>query len=498
MEQPAQRVFWGAACIKGMIVIGADASNAFGEAPAPKAPLYVTVDQPYREWWRSLGRGEIPPNYVLPVRHALQGHPESPRLWAKHIDTIIQKYIGLKPTTHEPCLYHGEYKGFEILFLRQVDDFAVASKNVQICHDIINDISDHLSEKMKILGVIDRYNGVQVDQTTDYIKIHNTEYISKILQRHNWLQDKDRETPNITTPMRSDSKYITQLETSSGPDTQDEKDALQQSMNFSYRQALGEILYAMVTCRPDISFSVIKLSQYANNPAEIHYQALKNVFRYLRTTIDHGLYFWRTSPLLDFDLPNSEYPRQYHYENSQPDEVNKPQNILYGYMDSDWAGDVSHRRSVSGIAILLAGAVVSYKSKLQPTVALSSTEAEFAAASEAGKIVLYLRTILEEINVPQEHATTLYEDNDGALLMANAGQPTRRTRHIDIRYFALLDWVERDLLALEEIHSPENCSDPLTKAVGKNDFWKHYDILMGRKIPKFVEKRTYRHSLATR
>ena len=89
--------------------------------------------------------------------------------------------------------------------------------------------------------------------------------------------------------------------------------------------------------------------------------------------------------------------------------------------------------------------------------------------------------------MPQDHATTLYEDNDGTLLMANAGQPTRRTRHIDIRHFALLDWVELDLLALEEINSPENFSDPLTKSVGKNDFWKHYDILMRRKVPKFVE-----------
>ena len=143
-----------------MIVVGADASNAFGEAPAPKASLYVTVDQSYQEWWQSLGRGDIPPGFILPVRHALQGHHESPRLWAKHIDAIIRQHIGLTPTTHELCLYNGTYKGYEILFLRQVDDFAVASTNVDICHDIINHISEHLNEKMKILGVVDRCNGV--------------------------------------------------------------------------------------------------------------------------------------------------------------------------------------------------------------------------------------------------------------------------------------------------------------------------------------------------
>ena len=298
--------------------------------------------------------------------------------------------------------------------------------------------------------------------------------------------------------MRSDNKYITSLENAIGPTSPEDKNSLEQRMGFSYRQALGEILYAMITCRPDISFAVIKLSQYSNNPAEEHYQALKNTFRYLRSTIDHGLYFWRKTPLLNLNLPAGQYPRQFHYENPHPDQINMPQNILHGYTDSDWASDVTHRRSVSGIALLFAGAVVAYKSKLQPTVALSSTEAEFAAASEAGKMILYLRSILDEINVPQENATTLYEDNDGALLMANAGQPTRRTRHIEIRQFALLDWVERDLLLLMEIASPDNCADPFTKPVGKTAFWKHYDILMGRKVPKFVEKRTYKHSLATR
>ena len=103
-------------------------------------------------------------------------------------------------------------------------------------------------------------------------------------------------------------------------------------------------------------------------------------------------------------------------------------NTLFGAVDSDFAGYTTHRRSVSGIVLLLAGGTIFYKTKCQETVSLSSTEAEFIVASEAGKYILYIRTILKEIGIPQTMATILYhEDNQGALLMANAQQPTKRT-----------------------------------------------------------------------
>ena len=98
---------------------------------------------------------------------------------------------------------------------------------------------------------------------------------------------------------------------------------------------------------------------------------------------------------------------------------------------------------------MLAGAAVVYKTWFQSTIALSSTEDEFVAASDARKMALYLHTLLDKIGVPHQEAFLLYEENSGAFLMAHAGNPTERTQHIDIRHFALLDWVERDLVRLE-------------------------------------------------
>jgi hypothetical protein len=120
---------------------------------------------------------------------------------------------------------------------------------------------------------------------------------------------------------------------------------------------------------------------------------------------------------------------------------------------------------------MLAGGVIVYKSKYhQPTIALLSTEAEFTAASEAGKTTLYLRSILHELGFSQYLPTLLYKDNTGALHMAKAQQPTRRTRHMDTKYFALQDWVEHDQIDVTQIGTANNISDAFTKALGRIKF----------------------------
>lgn len=156
-------------------------------------------------------------------------------------------------------------------------------------------------------------------------------------------------------------------------------------------------------------------------------------------------------------------------------------------MDSDWAGDTVKRKSLSRIVILFAGGAIAYKSKYQEVIALSTTEAEFVAACDAAKIILFFRSIFEDLGIPQEDATILYEDNTGALMMANAQQPTKRTRHMDIKHFSLLDWVERDLLLLQNISTHDNAADAMTKFLGRQLFYRHFDTYMGRRIPSYVQ-----------
>ena len=484
LAQTGSRIFWALSAVQGLLVVGADASNAFAEAPAPKAPLYVYADEQYREWWMDKGNPEIPKNYVLPVNHALQGHPESPRLWSKLIDRIIRDHVGLQPTTHEPCLYSGEINGTPVYLLRQVDDFAVASKDVDISNTVISKISEKLSVPMHNLGIINRFNGVDISQTQEFIKVSNETYIAKLLENYEW-SEKEKKNSNTPTPMKDDSAYLNRIDTEVGPNPQTHKKEyiqLENKMGFKYRKLLGELLFCMVTCRPDISFPIIKLAKFSNQPGEIHYLALKGVLRYLRATIKEGLHYWRKKTAFPDLLPLANQPT---LSRIQHPHLDQNPNYVLGFTDADWAHDVQTRKSVTGIVMFFAGAAIYYKSKYQTTVAQSSTEAEFMSACDAGKISLYLRSILDELGLHQDLATILYEDNQGALLMGNAGMPTRRTRHMDIKYFSLQEWVEQDLIVLHDIESTSNVSDMFTKQLGKILFHKHNDTVMGRKFPKY-------------
>ena len=381
LEQPGSRVFWACAAYLQLLVIGADASNAFAEAPPPVAPLYVTVDQQFREWWENKGREPIPEGYVVQVLHALQGHPESPRLWATMIDKIIREIAQLKPCTHEPCLYYGIVDNEIVLFLRQVDDFAVACRDPNIANNVIDIISSQLSAPMKKLGVISRYNGVDVDQCEDYIKIHHETYLRKVLDNHEWLNDTFK-PPQNPIPMKESGSYQKILDLAIPPANEKEAEILSKEMGFTYRQVLGEVLFCMVTCRPDISFAVIKLSKFAVNPAKEHYLAMKYLCRYLRATISDGIIYWRKSSQNHEFLKKSTIPQNFHQKVENP---NNDSKALIGSADSDWATDYNDRKSVTGFVMYFAEGAVHYKTKFQREKAFSSTEAELVAACEAGK-----------------------------------------------------------------------------------------------------------------
>ena len=492
LDQVGARLFWATAAIRNYIVIGSDASNAFAEAPPPKAPLYVRIDENYKRWYRSKfpDKPSLPDDYVLRVRKALQGHPESPRLWATLIDNLLKK-LNLQPCTHEKNLYYtNNYNntGKKILFLRQVDDFAIACEDKELADTVIQDINSKMSIEIKHLGVITRYNGVDIDQRREFIQLHAATYINKLITQHEWLLTDETPMHTLPLPMDPSNKYQHALETAE-PLSVEDKQQLEKEVGFTYRQAVGEIIYAMVTCRPDVSFAIIKLSQYATKPAAIHYDALKLLYQYLAATKHEGIYYWRESPRED--LPKGNVPvlalDNNYDEKGVQQRITPDKSILQSYVDSDHASDSSHRRSVSGFHCKLAGGVVLYKTKIQTVVAQSSTEAEFIAAAEAGKNILYLRTIMQEIGLEQCHASILYEDNQGALLMAQAGQPTRRTKHIDIKYFALQQWVEQDLLIFHRINTTDNSSDALTKATPRSLFYRHNQHIMGKIKPQYVQ-----------
>ncbi len=155
------------------------------------------------------------------------------------------------------------------------------------------------------------------------------------------------------------------------------------------------------------------------------------------------------------------------------------------YADLDWATCPKTRWSFGGACSRLAGGTIAYKYKFQPTVAGSSTEAEFMAAYDTGKMILFGQSILWDLGIPQEAAMVMHKDNDACTAIGNAQKPTPRTRHMDIKYFLLCNWVKRDLMHLERVDTKMNMVDMFTKSLPRLMFHCHADYLMGHAPPKY-------------
>ena len=481
IEQPISRLFYALCAHFNLIILTTDAVNAFANADAPTIPTYVRIDDAYYEWYFNKFGVQLNRSHCLPAQHALQGHPESPRLWEEYINRILKDKLNLSPTTHERSIYSGFFNGHRILLKRQVDDIAIAAPTQQIAQEIIEIIgkSVHIEGK----DLLTKFNGVEVDQTREYIRIHCATYISNVLSKHGWdtVSDADH---SIKEPIPT--TMFKQIDLDQGPpEKSPEAVALEKEFGFSYRSLLGELMYSYVICRLDIGYILTKLSQFSQAPAAIHYSCLKRVTLYLRETKDWGIVYWRSQPYAI--LPIGSF---------KPLEINDPTLPafpsstdplqLVGYVDASHATDIKTRRSVTGFILTLCGGAICYRSKVQTSVATSSTESEFVAAVTASKAVLYLRSVLKQLGCEQLFPTPMYEDNEAAILMINASKPTVRARHIDIQHFAIQEWKLRGDIIFFHIPGVINMSDAMTKAVGWILHTRHNRRAMGHHLPIYV------------
>jgi hypothetical protein len=178
----------------------------------------------------------------------MQGHPESPRLWEKHADAILRD-LGLTPTTHEPCLYSGTIAGKRVIFKRQVDDFAIAALDEEMADILLDLIDDQLSIPLKRQGLLDMFNGIDVTQTRDYIKINCHTYINKFCEKYlnMWLH-KVPMTENRPTPLPTNATWIKKFNAAAGPADPKQQLQLATKIEIKYKGGIGELIWAMTTC----------------------------------------------------------------------------------------------------------------------------------------------------------------------------------------------------------------------------------------------------------
>jgi Reverse transcriptase (RNA-dependent DNA polymerase) len=480
IEQPCMRVFFALCATHSMVVYGADATNAFANSPPPSLPTFVNIDDAYFEWYRARHGKDLDRRQVLPVLHALQGHPESGHLWERLIDDLLCG-LGLTSTTHERNLYRGFVEGSDVLLCRQVDDLAIGTCS-PVAYDYITDAIGKRIELTK-LGLLERFNGVDIRQTREYIQISCSTYIEQMLSIHGCLKPKqgeDGDKPIEPLPQ----SMVDEMQNSTGPaEGTPAHKQLEKQMTFNYRNAVGELVWVFIVARIDLAFAAAFLTRFSSAPAAVHYRACTRIMTYLRMTKDWGLVYWRPTPLEH--LPPGTLKL---YVDPQPRDLSRfpaysDPTALVAFADAAHATDLKRRRSVSGFCCVLAGAAVAYKSKLQPVIATSSTEAEFVCAVQAAKTVKYLRTILKELHVEQTGPTIIYEDNMAAIAMVNSAKPTPRSRHIDTQYYAIQHWKERRIVALSHIPGVLCPADALTKPLARILHHRHSRRLMGHYGP---------------
>ncbi|XP_057851979.2 secreted RxLR effector protein 161-like [Cryptomeria japonica] len=238
----------------------------------------------------------------------------------------------------------------------------------------------------------------------------------------------------LSTPMEQNLKL-------SSNDSSDLVDAT------SYRQLVGSLIYATTT-RPDISFSVGVLSRFMQQPRATHWLAAKRVLRYLQGTQNYGLKYSKISKF-----------------------------SLLSYSDSDYAGDMDDGKSTSGYLMSLGSVVISWKSKKQPVPTLSSAEAEYIAASEATREILWLRRILADLQEPQASSTPLFIDNQSTIKMAKNPVFHDRTKHINTKIHFIRHYVKDGSISLQYCATTDQPADILTKALGRVKFEKFREMI---------------------
>ncbi len=209
IDQTSSHLFYAVTARKNLLAFGADISNAFTEALPPKQGFYLQPDKAFHDWWvNHKYQPPIPPNHVIPALSAMQGHPEAPRLWEKHSDAILHG-LRLTPTVHEACLYLGTIESNQIVFKRQVDDFAIAASDECTTNILLDMIDDELSIPLKRQGLLDTFNGINVTLTKYYIKINCHTYINKFCKKYlaTWL-NKVHVSKNQPTTLPTDTTWI--------------------------------------------------------------------------------------------------------------------------------------------------------------------------------------------------------------------------------------------------------------------------------------------------
>ena len=374
------------------------------------------------------------PEMVCHLKRALYGLKQAPRQWYKKMDQLLLS-LGFVRSEVDHCLFYLTRDGVKHVIPVYVDDQLLA------CNDrpTLDWVKSELAKAfpMKDLGPIKDYLGLEAvrDRPNRRLYLSQTKLLKRVLERFFMSGSKP-----VSTPLDSGVP----LSTSMSPQTEEEQLMMKK---VPYLSAVGSLMYLAVGTRPDIAQAVGALGQFNSNPGLGHWHGVQRVLRYLCGTQDHKLCLGRSPEDSPLTLPSSV--------------------CLTGYSDSDYAGahDGLARRSTSGYVFYLGGGAVSWSSKRQTSVALSTTEAEYIASVHAGQEGVWLRSLLAELGYPQSGPTVLNMDSQSAIAVGKNPEHHSRMKHLEIRWHWIRRMIQDKVFAPKYITTNVMVADLLTKSL---------------------------------
>ncbi|KAI5084902.1 hypothetical protein GOP47_0001071 [Adiantum capillus-veneris] len=367
-------------------------------------------------------------NYVCRLLKVLYGLKQSPRQWYQRFHQCMIT-LGYARFQSDANVYSRHSAGVLLFLAIYVDDILMLSNSESALEIAKGEL--HCSFSMADMGPLHYCLGIQVlqDPSKGFIRISQESYIQSLLKKYNMSACNGVETPLPT------SLKLKQSESSL---------ALAADMeSFPYSNILGGVHYLVTCTRSDICFAANLLSRYMKAPGLIHIQHLKRLMRYLQHTKDYGIYYYALQPL--------------------------PTPFLVGYSDADWGGDQDTLQSTSAYAFLLAGGAISWQSKKQERVTLSSTEAEYVAMTLALKEGIWLKHFLMETTLFPNQPLVLHCDNMSAIMLARNLKHLEKTKHIYIamKLQFIRELIREGSIELSHVRTEQQWADFLTKSIPK-------------------------------
>jgi hypothetical protein len=408
--------------------------------------MYMEIPRGFK-----LPRGQNPKDYTLKLRRNLYGSKQASRVWSQYLAKGL-KARGFVQSGIDECVF---YRG-KLILMVYVDDCILMSPDNQ-------DIDDVIELLKKSIGGARPFDVTDEGDISDYLGVkvtHLDDGTMTLTQPHlidQIISDLGLKANTKTKDLPALSSRILNKDIDGQPFKED----------WSYRSIVGKLNFLEKSTRPDLAYAVHQCARFSHDPKESHAQAIKQIGRYLMANRDKGIIL----------TPN-------------------PSMGLEDWVDADFCGnwdrkyameDPTTARSRSGYAIRYCGCPILWRSKLQTEVALSTTEAEYVALSQSLREVLPIMRLLEEakavgINIIHTKPIircTVFEDNEGALELANVPKMRARTKHINTKYHHFRWFVTQKLVTVLACDTTEQIGDNFTKPTSIALFVKHRKALMG-------------------